>query len=224
MSYEVREKGYENLLEYATERLKVTTPIRVSKMNETEIFPKITERDIDGLLVKRTMVDKETREPLPPYSWEYKNEQNRRVEKFEIRYFKENDDGEGETEIQPFDATMGKDRRLKVVKEIPKNEIKNYVISEGYCITPRDLDSNINLFQIANDLLSHDKAVVVQVVHRQGFKRYWGIVVADINDSDSAYSLTLLTTTKKIQPIEIPIPTPAEDVKEQPQFVEGSLF
>ena len=212
-------KGYDNLLEYRDGDMSITIPIKVCKMNEQEIYPEIIMRDTKGLLIRRCQVNRETNEPLPPYSYKYKNEQDEMVEKHDIKYYKVEDTQE--TEINPFPATIGKGRRLLTVAKIPREQSKEYLFGEGYSILPKNREDTQALWGIAKDMLDKDVCVVVEIVHREGFTRHWGIINSIVKED--MFSMNLLTTTKKIQPNDIPIPKTVM-ITPKVRVMEKSLF
>jgi len=223
MAKEVEEgkmKGYDNLLEYKNENISITIPIKVCKMQPQEIYPEIIMRDNQGLLVKRCQVDKETNIPLQPYGYRYRNENGDMVEKHDIKYFKVENDTE--TEIPPFPATLGKSRRLLTVAKIPKEHLKEYLFGEGYAILPKNREDTQSLYGIAKDMQEKEICIVVEIVHREGFKRYWGIINSDVKDD--MFSMELLTTTKKIQAQDIPIPKTITVETPKVKVMEKSLF
>ena len=213
-------KGYDNLLEYKNKDIAITIPIRVCKMQPQEIYPEIIMRDNKGLLVKRCQVNRETNEPLPPYSYRYRNEQGEMVEKFDIKYYKV--ENEQETEIQPFPVTLGKSRRLVSVAEIPRENLREYLFGEGYAILPKNREDTQALYSVAKDMTEKNICKVVEIVHREGFKRYWGIINSTVKED--LFNLTLLTTTNKIQEHDIPIPKTIMVETPKTKVIEKSLF
>lgn len=206
---EEKQKGWDNVLSHKG----MAIPIKVGRMPESEVYPEIYMR-ARGMPVSRKMLDKNTNQPIS-YKWGYQAENGELVEQHELTYhYKEN--GE-EREAFQFDATLGKDRILNILKTIPRAEIQQYLFQEAYSITAREQQYNQMLYALALEL--KDSAGLIEIVHRKGFKRYYGLVVSDF--TNGSFSMTILITTKKITPQQIPIPVIT--VKAQPQ-IKGSLF
>jgi len=208
---EEKARGWDNVISHKG----MAIPIKVSRMPEQEVYPEIYMK-ARGMTVSRKMLDKNTIQPIS-YKWGYMGENGELVEQHEIQYFyQENGD---EREAFQFDATLGKDRILNIVKTIPKADIQNFLFQEAYSISAREEQYNQILYALALEL--KDNAGLVEIVHRKGFKRYYGLVVSDF--TDGTFSMTILITTKKISPIQIKIPILKISVKPQIK-VKDSLF
>lgn len=207
--------GFTGVLGYKIGKAPVNANIKIDKLDPAEImgYPNIVMKDKEGNEVKWVSIDKATGKIIGEGIEEgsriqklLMNSKGDTIPYHEVVYYQKLDNGK-EVEIQPYEATFGKNRKVDIDKVIPAEDVENYLIESTYQVYGQKVDDDEPLYAIAKDLYDSGKVGIVPVVLRQGFKKYWGLIRPTLHKDK--FSVVMELTRAKIQPRELDIPKPS---------------
>ena len=220
-------RGFKSTLVYSIKGIPVRANIRLKRLSVEDFFetPRVVMKDKNGRFVRNVMVDAITGEEIGASSTGAKfrrvlmNDLNEVIPSTEVRYFQVLSGG-GEMEIKKFESNIGLSKQLQVEAEIPEVEAERYLYESVYELVGETASDDEVLFTIAKSLTHENKALIVTVVFRKGFKKSWGIIFAEIGADTFIMNMRVSRTKlQAISPMKIPTETFVKIKKELPTLV-----
>lgn len=144
------------------------------------------------------------------YGWAYYNDQGKRVEKSDIKYFQAIN-GE-ETPVDPYEATWGGKQREMVTKSvISEDNADRYVISGMKTMFATDARGVKDLWKIAKWLKQEKKAIVTEFMYSEGFNLKYGIITPQFDPENKQWIFLVRVTSQEVSPaFQMPYPEKIE--------------
>jgi len=190
-------------------RMSVPTKIVTVKSSDLYEKPKVVKRDSNGLAVKNKTVLKS---PLNEGRIELAqglttrvllNENGVRVHDRDCKDFLVTP--EGETEVEPFDPTIGGGVEIEVVKFVDASKRNEYHVDKTYEVLVEETDAPM-LWTLADELDKNDQMALIDIVEREGYEKSVGMVVPIVDRTAGKWTLMVYATKAKTDPIWKDIP------------------
>jgi len=208
------ERGYHNVLTYADKNMKITANVTMYRLSSENIVPEpkvltssfeepapgviFARQRSTGKRVKRSVIDKSSGGFLEKgYGHVWINVDGKLVDNQDIEYYKMTTTGE--KKIRQFKPTLGADRVLEPKDTIPASEVNQYLVETIYEINGKDPTDDKTLYELGKYMDEKKFAIIYPFVVREGWKRYWAIVVPNFNPKKKKFNLLAYIIRAKVE-------------------------
>jgi hypothetical protein len=208
------EKGYHNILTYSDKTMKITANVVLYRLTSENVVPgpKVDTSSFEeptsgtifarqrstGKRVKYSVMDKTSGNLLEKgYARVWINVDGDIVDSHDIEYYQMTTTGE--KKIRQYPATLGADRVMKPKDTIPASEVNQYLIETIYEINGKDPEDDKTLYELGKYMDEKNFAVIYPFVIREGWKRYWAIVVPNFNPKKKKFNLLAYIIRAKVE-------------------------
>ena len=207
-------KGYHNILTYSDKQMKVTANVTLYRLTSKDLIeePRVMTDSFDkptvgtiyarqrstGKRVRRGVIDKSTGLPLAHgYGHVWMNIDGEIVDKADIEYYQKT--SSGEKKIRQYPANLGADRVLKPKSVIPLEEVDMYLVEHIYEVNGRDPEDDKTIYELGRYMEQKGFAIVYPFVVREGWKKYWAILVPNFHPKKKKFNLLAYMVRAKIE-------------------------
>lgn len=208
------ERGYHNVLTFSDKKMKVTVNVTMYRLVSEDIVPEPKvmtssfKKPPEGAIfakqkstkkrVKRGVINKKDGKILDKgYGRVWINSDGQIVDKEDIQYYKMT--STGEKKIRQYKPTLGAGRVLKPKDVIPASEVGQYLIESMYEINGDNEEDDKTLFELGKYMSEKNFAIVYPFVVREGWKKYWAIVVPNFNPKKKKFNLLAHIIRAKVE-------------------------
>ena len=239
---EIDTKGRSSLkqmnLDFRGEGIRLMVKVGIVPMSASEsTIVNVIHKDREGNVVSQKSITYDSFEKgmIDPIAEEKANvkktrqfvtEDGKIVNKADVTPYQLTSDGE-ELPIDKFDSTIGVSKITKPLKNINNSQADDYLVEKIYSLIPQTDEERLNMYELAKYLEEHDESIIIPFVASKGFNKHWGIITADVDESEGKFDLIMKVTRSKVNPIKHDIPS-AKDYqkakeKEMPKKKEAQV-